>query len=184
MIFIGKGISGHMALEEAVKKMPNLLISANNSSSQDHKTLLAAYRKIDSYLEENRVKRPVVVLSDEYSSRFDVDVLNFLRSKQIYLFITPSDTTGVTPLLDGSNQSKTSPYRKTKSNLFASSQTITRKGFMIILANMWETWASMETVTFAGKRVGVSDEDLNVDWVQNDKFEQVSACTEASLVSQ
>ena len=30
-----------------------------------------------------------------------------------------------------------------------------REGFMVILTNLWETWASKETVVSAGKRVGI-----------------------------
>ena len=64
IIFKGKGISAHMAPKEAVKRIPNLLISTNDSGSQDHSTLLSPYQMFDLYLDENNIKRPVVVLSD------------------------------------------------------------------------------------------------------------------------
>ena len=67
-----------MAPPEAVMNIPHLLISINDSVSQDHITLLASYKAFDSYLQEKIVK-PVVKLSDGHSSRFDADVLSFLR---------------------------------------------------------------------------------------------------------
>ena len=51
-----------MAPEAVVEKIPNLLISTNDSGNQDHKTLLAAYSKLDQYLETNNLKHPVVVV--------------------------------------------------------------------------------------------------------------------------
>ena len=79
IIFKGKGISAHMAPKEAVMQVPNLLISTNDSGSQDHCTLLSACQMFDRYLEKNNIKRPVVVLSDGHSSRLDSDVLTFSR---------------------------------------------------------------------------------------------------------
>jgi len=77
VIFGGKGITSHMAPKETVEKIDELLI----------------------YLTKNNVNRPVVVLSDGHSSRFDFDVLQFLRNKEIHLFITPPDTTGIKNLI-------------------------------------------------------------------------------------
>ena len=62
IIFKGKCISKQMAPEAVVEKIPNLLISTNDSGNQDHKTLLAAYSKLDQYLETNNLKHPVVVV--------------------------------------------------------------------------------------------------------------------------
>ena len=64
VIFKGRGLSEQMAPEAAFEKIPYLLISTNDSRSQAHKTLLAAYSKFDKYLEKNNVKLPVVVLSN------------------------------------------------------------------------------------------------------------------------
>ena len=49
IIFKGKGISAYMAPKEAVMRIPNLLISTNDSGSQDHCTLLSAYQMFDRY---------------------------------------------------------------------------------------------------------------------------------------
>ena len=83
--------------------IPNFLISANDSGSQVHSTLLIAYQMFNYYLDENKIKQPLIILSDGHSSRFGSDVLTFLRGKNIRLFITQPDTTGVTQLLDQIN---------------------------------------------------------------------------------
>ena len=83
----GKGINQQMAPEAAAQNIPNLLISAIDSGSLHHITLLAAYEKFDSYLDEAGITHPVVLLSDDYSSQFDLDILIFLKEKNIYLFV-------------------------------------------------------------------------------------------------
>jgi len=72
--------------------------------------------------------------------------LAFLRDKNIRLFITPPDTTGVTQLLDQINQKLHSEYRSSKSELFSPFMTINGEGFMKILAQLWPEWASKETI--------------------------------------
>ena len=52
-----------MAPRVAVDNIPNLLVSINYSGSQGHVVLLAADKKFDEYLEVNKIKQPVVVLS-------------------------------------------------------------------------------------------------------------------------
>ena len=84
--------------------IPHLLISTNDSGSQDHTTLLAAYKEFDSYLEEKGIEKPVVVLSDGHASRFDTNVFSYLRNAKQHLYIGPADRAGVTQLLDQINQ--------------------------------------------------------------------------------
>ena len=57
----------------AVDNIPKLLVSINGCGSQDHVTFLAAYKKIDEYLELNNIKQLEVVLSDGH-------YVSFLRS--------------------------------------------------------------------------------------------------------
>lgn len=73
-----------MAPEEAVQNIKNL----------EHCSLLECYKLFDKYLKENKVERPVVVLSDGHTSRFDFDVMQFLHDNDMRLFLTPPDTTG------------------------------------------------------------------------------------------
>ena len=115
-----------MAPQEAVTNIPHLLISTNDSGSQDHITLLAAYKEFDSYLEEKGIEKPVVVLSDGHASLFDGDVLSYLRNAKQRLYIGPADTTGVTQLLDQINQNLHCEYRKAKPDLFTSAMTINK----------------------------------------------------------
>jgi hypothetical protein len=66
-----------MAPQKAVSNIKNLIISTTESGSQDNCSLLAAYKKLDKHLTEQGIERPVVLLSDGHSSRFDFKVLNF-----------------------------------------------------------------------------------------------------------
>ena len=108
----------------------------------DHSELLSVYQMFDHYLDENSIKWPVVVLSHGHSSRFDCDVLTFLRGKKMRLFITPPGTTGITQLLDQINQKLHSEYSSTKSELFTLFMKINREGFMKTIAVLWPEWAS------------------------------------------
>ena len=100
MIFKAMGITSTMVPKDAADKIRNLLISTSENGVSTNETFLAAVEEFDEYLAENKIKRPVVLLSDGHSSRFEYDVLAFLRRKEIWLFVSPPDTTGVTQLLD------------------------------------------------------------------------------------
>ena len=100
--------------------------------------------------------------------------MTFLRGKNIILFITPPDTTGVN--LDEINQKLHSEYRSAKSELFIPFMTINREGFMKILATLWPEWASKERIINAGKKVGISSGGLSVEWMQEDKFSRAQLC--------
>ena len=176
VIFSGKGISSQMAPEEAVKNIKNLVISTTERGSQDHNSLLAAYKVLDRHITKMDIQRPVVLLTDGHSSRFNFEVLQFCREKQIRMFVSPPDTTGVTQLLDQINQKLHLEYKNSKEGLFTAWSTINREGFMMILAQMWSKWASAETIKAAGKRVGISENGVNVGDMQEDKFIQAAGC--------
>jgi len=76
-----------MAPKAAVDNINNLIISSTERGSQDHKSLLDCYKRFDKYLTEEKIQRPVVMLADGHSSRFDFKVLQFMRESQINLFI-------------------------------------------------------------------------------------------------
>ena len=46
---------------------------------------------------------------------------------------------------------------------------------MNILAEIWNGWATPERIEKAGKRVGISKDGLNVNWMDKSKFEQAAA---------
>lgn len=148
-----------MAPDIAVKNIPNLLISTTERGSQAHESLLSAYKLLDRHLAAQKVARPVVIVSDGHSSRFDIEVLRFLRAKEMHLFITPPDTTGVTQLHDQINQNLHCEYHNSKGELFSAECTVNRDGFMKKLADVWPRWANkLEIIKNAAKRVGVTME--------------------------
>ena len=100
-------------------------------------SLLDAYTYFDEIITTKAVEKPVCVLSDGHSSRFNVDVMSFMADKSNQLFIGHPDTTGVTQLFDQINQRLHSRYRYHKKDLFAANGTINHDGFMRILAEVW-----------------------------------------------
>ena len=119
---------------------------------------------------ENNVQKPVVVLSDGHSSRFDDKLLEFVTKEDISIFLAPPDTTGVTQLLDQINQRLHAEYRTCKDNIFSQFSTVDRRGFMTILANKWDKWTTKEKIRNAARRVGISSEGLSIEWMQKEKF--------------
>ena len=160
-----------MVPEGVCEKIPNLLISTTENGVQNSSSLLAAYKLFDKYLDEEAIPRPVVVVSDGHSSRFDYDVLSFLQKKQIRLFLSPPDMTGVLQLLDQINRTLHKSYKVCKEEMFNQLSTINREAFMLILTEVWGKWATKEAIIRAGTRVRVTPEGLSVEFMQQDKFE-------------
>ena len=152
-----------MAPKVAVESIKNLIASSTENGCQDHSSMLDAYKRFDKYLDEENIVRPLVVLSDGHSFRFDFAVLKFLRAKSIHSFITPPDTTGVTQLPDQSPNTKLhQEYSKKREELFTPFQTINCEGFMNILAQIWNVWAPKDVIVNAAQRVGISSTGLDV----------------------
>ncbi|XP_047135496.1 uncharacterized protein LOC124812660 [Hydra vulgaris] len=178
VIFKCTGITSSMVPTEAVNKIPHLLVTTTDNGVSTHESFLAALKEFDVYLNEKNVKRPIVLLSDGHSSRLDFDVLSFLESKRIHLFLTPPDTTGVTQLLDQVNKNIHSEYRKQKDSMFSDICSLNKEAFMLVLANIWDKWTTKETLVKSAKRVGVAENALSVDFMQKDKFERAENCIE------
>ena len=117
VIFSSKEIS-KMEPQSAVDKIPNLLISITDHGVQDHKSFLDFYKFFDNKLNECGIERPVVVLTDGNSSRFDPSVLQFCREKEIHLFVGPPDTIGVTHYYIKSTMAFTTIIDKERPNYF------------------------------------------------------------------
>ena len=106
----------------------------------------------------------------------------FLRDRLMSLFISPPDTTGVTQLLNQLIKIIYQQYIITKKEMFTPFNTINREAFMIILANIWPTWAApepwatKESLVNAARRVGITSTALSVEFMQQDKFERAEAC--------
>ena len=114
LIFDTKGIPNQMAPKEAVEKIDNLLISTTDNGYQDYNSLLACYKLFYKCLDRADIERPVVLPSDSHFSKFDFEVLKFYNEKKISLFISPSDTTGITQLLGQCNKNIHLEYKAAK----------------------------------------------------------------------
>lgn len=178
VIFKATGITSAMVPPESAHKISNLLITTAENGVSTHQTFLAAVHEFNEYLEQKGVQRPVVLLSDGHSSRLNHDVLSFLLSNQIQLFVTPPDTTGVTQLLDQLNKNIHQEYEKEKAAMFTNFNTLNREAFMLILANIWNKWVSKEIVINAARKVGITASRLSVELMQQDKFARAAACIE------
>ena len=163
VIFKGEGITSNMVTKAAAEKIPNLLISTTESGSQDGRSLFSAYEFFNQIISN---QKSVVSLSD---------VLRFCHQKDVRQFLGPPDTTHVTQLLDQINASLHQSYCSHSENLFNENEVIDRQGFMNILASMWSSWATKETIVKAAKKVGISSDGLNWQWMQTDKFSQTEA---------
>ena len=116
MIFKATGITSAMAPPEAVEKIDHLLVSTAENGVSTHETFLDAVKEFDAYLTEKNIKRPVVLLSDGHSSRLKYEVITYMFERQILLFITPPDITGVTQLLDQLNKMIHQQYKEKRMN--------------------------------------------------------------------
>ena len=83
VIFGNVGITSLMVPNEAAAKVKHLLVTTSEHGVSDGHTLLAAFKKFDEYLKEKNIKRPVVLLSDGHSSRFDYHVMSFLQPRDM-----------------------------------------------------------------------------------------------------
>ena len=90
----------------------------------------------------------------------------------------PPDITSVTQLLNQINNALHSSYRKGKSACFESDESINKEGFMILLSNIWSKWVDKDSISKAGKRVGITTDGVSVDFMQKvDCNDSCSLCT-------
>ena len=174
VIFSGSGLSSHMAPNSS-SKITNALISVNKSGVSDHYTLLEAYRELDLVLTSTNVKRPVIIIADGHASRFDEDVLAFLVTVEMVLFILHADTSGGTQMHDQCNARLHSLYDEHKDKLYNRLANINREAFMNILAECWQEFVTPEIMINAAKRVGISSTGLSVEWMNQAMFARAAA---------
>ena len=174
VIFKGKGITSHMEHPD----INNLFLSTTENGVQDRKSLQAAYKTFDNIIVQKGVQKTVLVVTDGHSSRFCPESMTYLFSNDLGLFLGPPDKTSVTQLLDQINQSLHAPYRTSKKNIFTNEMTVDKEGFMSIsiLAEIWPTWATSDTIQKAAKLVGVSKGGLNVGGLNVDGMNQEKFC--------
>ena len=50
--------------------------------------------------------------------------------------------------------------------------TVDREGFMEVLGEIWSSWTTADTIQKAAKLVGVSENGLDVDWMNQEKMDK------------
>ena len=105
VIFAAAGITSAMAPDVAVEKIENLLISVTENGYQNGASCFESCKTFNKYLTKANVTRPIVMLSDGHSSRFDINVLRHDHEKEMNSHISPPDTTSITQPLDQINAS-------------------------------------------------------------------------------
>ena len=134
----GAGLTSNMASKECLTTIPDLLLSVNQHGVSDHNTMLDAYKELDSVITRNNIQRPVIVVTDGHSSRFDISVQLHLVEKQMNQIVLYPDTTGVTQTHDQINQRLHSEYEAEKARLYPQLASLNRESFMKILSQIWK----------------------------------------------
>ena len=101
----------------------------------------------------------------------------------MWLFIVAHNTSGVTQMHNQINNSLHDEYEKSKSELYSEMSNLKWESFMIILADLWNKWATLDLIVKSGKHVGISINGLNVNWMQQDKFRRAGALLEPAVSS-
>ena len=176
-ILKGESITSNMITTNAVENIENLLKSTTESGSQDGRSCYEVYKFFNHVIDDN--KKTVVVLTDGHSSRFNVDVLRTCRDEKLRQYLGPPDSTHATQLLDQINAALHHSYHSSSKVLFKN-EAVDRHGFLDILASIWSKRVTKESIVKAGKRVGISEEGLNWQWMQTYKFAQSEALITSS----
>ena len=171
VIFYGACLTSHMA-PASTNNIPNLLVSANKAGVTNHETLLSAYKELDRELTKESIPRPVIIIADGHSSRFGEAVLEFLQAALLYLFILHPDTSGGTQLHDQMNAKLHALYDEKKALIYSSVSTLNRECFMNILSEAWPEFATPSLLVKAARRVGLSSEGLNINWMNQEMFKR------------
>ena len=174
VIFAAAGITSAMAPPEAVEKIKNLLVSVTENGYQSGQSCFESCKFLDKILAKEEIMRPICMLTDGHSSRFDLDVLRINHEKEMNSHASPPDTTSTTQPLDQINSSLHTAYSK-ECNKFFLDNHINREVFMQLLADIWDTWTNAEAIIKAFKRCGISKDGLSVEWMQQDKMEAAKA---------
>ena len=64
-----------MVPAEVLDAIPDIFISVTENGVQNHESLLAAYKHLETILQERGMQKPLSLLTDGHSSRFDFSVL-------------------------------------------------------------------------------------------------------------
>ena len=176
VIFAGAGMTTHMCLENAVEKVPNLLVSGNESGCTTGDTLFAVYKELSTIIATKREEKGKeddthVVIADGHKSRFDAQVLRHCEEHTLDQFILWPDTSGEIQKHDQINSQLHSKYEEMKSVMYAEYSDLNKECFMNILAEVITDRATPEKLIKAGKRVGITSKGLIVKWMDQAMFE-------------
>jgi hypothetical protein len=137
--------------------------------------LNAAYQELNEIITNKYPTKPVVIIADGHKSRTGLDVMTTCDDNEMEQFLLPPDTSGSTQLHDQVNQYLHAKYEEKKGELYSEFADINREGFMTILSNIWTEWVTPEQLVKAAKRVGISKEGLDVNWMDQSKFDSAEA---------
>lgn len=77
-------------------------------------------------------------------------------------------------MLDQLNKNLNLENKNAKDEIFNDMESQNKESSMLILSRIWNKWAPRETLVKCSKRVGVTTTELNVEYMQEDKFERAS----------
>ena len=120
------------------------------------------------------MQKPIVVLTDGLSSRYDADMMQFCRKEDIHQSMGLPNTTELTQLLDQVFGNLHTCYSNEKDQVF-DSEKVNQEGFMQILASVWDIWTAKESLIKAARRAGITSFGINVIDMQEDKFAREEA---------
>ena len=149
VIFAGAGMTSHMCPEIAVEKIPNLLISVNESGCSTGDTLCSAYKQLSETIIARREAKGKkddvhVVIADGHKSRFDAQVLSLCEENTMDQFILWPDTSGATQKHDQINSLLHAKYEEVKSMMYTEYSDLNKECFMNILSDVIKDWATPE----------------------------------------
>ena len=70
-----------------------------------------------------------------------------------------------------------------RAELYTEMSNLNRESFMTILGDVWNKWATLDLIIKSGKRVGISINGLNINWMQQDKLRRAEALLEPAVSS-
>ena len=125
-------------------------MSTTDSGYQDGRTCLASYKIIAKAVKKNKVQKPIVVITDGHSFRYDADVMLFCRKEDILQSMDLPDTTELTELIDQFFTNLHACYSNEKYQVF-DCEKVNQEGFMQILASIWDVWTTKESLIKAAQ---------------------------------
>ena len=128
---------------------------------------LAIYKMFAKAVKKDKVQKPIVVLTDRHSSRYDEDAMHFCKKEDIHQFMGLLDTTELTQLLDQVFTNLHACYSNEKDQVF-DGEKVNQEGFMQILASIWDVSTTKESLIKVARIVGIISSGININGMQKD----------------